>query len=173
LCRIPRFVEYVCRIASNAEREEGCDHRDVLLERLRRDTDALFVKYLNPLRWNDFCLSAVFAFGSGFVVSDSGIAKRDYLFTEGFLHPLSSSGDERAFGVAPLLFELLAARVLEYPLLAAVLEFLRYDMVGAEGQRFEEQLEALFRILSVAREEMVKREDLFFGSREANDAKLS
>ena len=63
-----------------------------------------------------------------------------------------------------LLFEAFSAFQSESSLLAAVLEFLRYDMVDplvAERQRFEEQVGALFRILSIARDEMVKRKDLF------------
>lgn len=117
---IPRFVEFVCKIACRVAAcpglERGFDDRRVLLAELRNDSNAPFVKFLAERRWNDFCLSTVFAFGSEFVVSDLGVAKRDFLFTEGFLHPLSCPDPKgfgsgpRSYGVAPLLFELNAAR---------------------------------------------------------------
>jgi hypothetical protein len=101
----------------------------------------------------------LFAFGGWSNLVTGGNKKKSDLQVNGFLHPLA--GGE---GVPALLFEALSALQSESPLLAAVLEFLRYDMVGplvAEGQRFEEQVGALFRILSIAREEMIKWKDLF------------
>ena len=168
---IPRFVEVLFRIAGECKLDltEFTEARAGLLKAMVSQYQNFFTKLL--LLWKSASEGMLFAFGEWAMNKLEGKKRWDELCLNGVLHRLDGG-----YGFPPLQFYIWHEKRKESPLLAAVLEFLRFDMVGslvAEGPRFEEQVGALFRILSITRNEMIKREGFVFGSGTANNAKLA
>jgi hypothetical protein len=162
-CGVPRCVEFLCKVAGTLKNmlPQFADDRSAALSRVAEEPE-FFKKFVADSSCESAKQAIVFAFGAH-AITEQGRYDREAIFRQGFLHVIDGNA-ALDFGIPVLFFYLWQRKLKDSALLAAVLEFLRYDMVGplvAEGQRFEEQVGALFRILSVAREEMIKRKDLF------------
>jgi hypothetical protein len=162
-CGVPRCVEFLCKVAGTLKNmlPQFADDRSAALSRVAEEPE-FFKKFVADSSCESAKQAIVFAFGAH-AITEQGRYDREAIFRQGFLHVIDGNA-ALDFGIPVLFFYLWQRKLKDSALLAAVLEFLRNDMVGplvAEGQRFEEQVGALFRILSVVREEMIKRKDLF------------